>query len=135
MKSLRNIGIITSAIGAIITFGIMYSATSAVTNSSDLLITTGFYVWVILPFITLIILTLLIHRKSRSGAARAAILLTSILVVVSSVLIYWGSIFNSESSTAALVFVFIPIYSLVAIAVIFGLTLLLLKSFMPTLKA
>jgi hypothetical protein len=135
MKSLKNIGIITSVIGAIITFGIMYSATSAVTNGSDLLVTSGFYVWAVLPFITLIILTSFIHRKGRSGAARVAILLTSMLVVVSSVLIYWGSIFNSESSTAALVFVFIPIYSLVAIAVIYGLALLLLKSFMPTLKA
>src|SRR5687768_12189253 len=113
MSNLKNIGIITSVIGAVVTFGIMYSATSAVTDGSDLLITSGFYVWAILPFITLIILTSLIHRKGRSGAARVAILLTSILVVVSSVLIYWASIFNSESSTSALVFVFIPIYALV----------------------
>ena len=135
MNNLRNIGIIISVTGALVTFGIMYSTTSAVTNSSDLLITSGFYLWAILPFITLIVLTSLIHRKGRSGAARVAILLTSILVVVSSVLIYWVSIFNSESSTAALVFVFIPIYSLIAIAAIYGLALLLLKSFMPTLKA
>ena len=135
MKSLRNIGIITIIIGAVVTSGIMISTTSAVSNLSDLLITLGFYVWVILPFIILIILTSYIHRKGLSSASRVAILLTSILVVVSSVLIYWASIFNSESSTSALVFIFIPIYALMAIAVVYGLAWLLLKSLMPKSKA
>jgi glucan phosphoethanolaminetransferase (alkaline phosphatase superfamily) len=135
MKNLRNVGIVISIIGAVITMAIMYSTTSAVGGLSDLLITLGFYVWAILPFVVLIILTALIHRKGLSPAARVAILLTSILVVASSVLIYWGSIFNSESSTSALVFIFIPIYSLAAIAVVYGLALLLLKSFMPTSRA
>jgi glucan phosphoethanolaminetransferase (alkaline phosphatase superfamily) len=135
MKSLRNIGIITIVIGAVFTTGIMISTTSAVSSLSDLLITLGFYVWVILPFIILIILTLYIHRKGLSSASRIAILLTSILVVVSSVLIYWASIFNSESSTSALVFIFIPIYALAATAVVYGLAWLLLKSFMPKSKA
>jgi glucan phosphoethanolaminetransferase (alkaline phosphatase superfamily) len=135
MKNLRNIGIITSIIGIVITLGIMYSTMSAVSGISDLLITLGFYVWAVLPFIVLIILTALIHRKGLSSAAHVAILLTSILVVVSSVLMYWGSIFNSESSTAALAFIFVPIYALAAIALVYGLTLLLLKSFMPTSRA
>jgi len=47
------------------------------------------------------------------------------------VLIYWLSIFNSESSTSALIFVFIPIYALVAIAPVHRLSWLLLKGFMP----
>jgi hypothetical protein len=51
------------------------------------------------------------------------------------VLIYWGSIFNSESSTSALVFIFVPIYALAAVAVVYGLALLLSKSFMPTSRA
>ena len=132
MKSLRNIGIVTSVIGAIVTFGLMYSTTSAVSSSSDLLFTIGFYVWAILPFIILIILTAFIHRKGLSAAARVAILLTSIVVVASSVLMYWGAIFNSESSTSALAFIFVPIYALVAIAGVYGLAWVLLKSFMPT---
>ena len=135
MKGLRNIGIITIIIGALITSGIMVSTASAVSSFSDLLITLGFYLWVILPFIILIILTTYIHRKARSSASRVAILLTSIIVVVSSVLIYWVSIFNSESSTSALVFIFIPIYALVAIALVHGLSWLLLKGFMPKSKA
>lgn len=135
MKNLKNIGIVVSIVGAVITLGIMYSTTSAVSGLSDLLITLGFYVWAIIPFITLIALTSFIHRKGLSSAARVAILLTSILVVVSSVLIYWASIFNSESSTSALVFIFIPLYALAAIAVVYGLALLLLKSFLPTSRA
>lgn len=135
MKSLRNIGIVTIIIGAVITFGIMISTTSAVNSFFDLLITLGFYLWVSLPFIILIILTSYIHRKRLSSASRVAILLTSILVVVSSVLIYWVSIFSSESSTSALVFIFIPIYALVAMAVVYGLAWVLLKSFMPKPEA
>jgi glucan phosphoethanolaminetransferase (alkaline phosphatase superfamily) len=135
MKSSRDIGIITSIIGAVITAGIMYSTTSAVGSLSDLLITLGFYVWALLPFVILVVLISLIHRKGYSPAARVAILLTSILVVVSSVLIYWGSIFNSESSTSALAFIFIPVYALAAIAVVYGLAWLLLRSFMATSKA
>jgi hypothetical protein len=135
MKSLRTIGIVTSILGAVVTLGIMYSTTSAVGGLSDLLITTGFYVWVLLPFITLVVLTSLIHRKGLSSAARVAILLTSILVVVSSVLIYWSSIFDSESSTSALAFFFVPIYALAATAVVYGLAFLLLKSFMPASRA
>lgn len=135
MKSLRNIGIVVSVIGAAITLGIMYSTTSAAGGVSDILTTLGFYAWAMLPFIVLVILTLLIHRKGLSPAARVAILLTSILVVASSVIIYWGSIFNSESSTSALVFIFIPVYALAATAVVYGLAWLLLRSFMPASKA
>jgi glucan phosphoethanolaminetransferase (alkaline phosphatase superfamily) len=135
MKGLRNIGQITIIIGAIITCGIMFSTTSAVSSFSDLLLTLGFYLWVILPFIILIILTTYIHRREFSSASRVAILLTSILVVVSSVLIYWVSIFSSESSTSALVFIFIPIYALLAIALVQALSWLLLKGFMPKSKA
>lgn len=135
MKSLRNIGLITIIIGAIITSVIMISTTSAISSLSDLLITLGFYVWVILPFIVLLLLTLYIDRKDLSPASRVAILLTTILVVISSLVIYWASIFSSESSTSALVFVFIPIYALAAIAVVHGLSWLLLKGFMPKSKA
>lgn len=135
MKGLRNVGIIVSIAGAVITFGVMYSTTSAVSGASELLVTAGFYAWALLPFITLIILTLYIHRKGLSSAARVAVLLTSVLVVVSSVLLYWGSVFNSESSTAALAFIFVPVYALAAIGVVYGLAWLLLKSLMPTSRA
>jgi drug/metabolite transporter (DMT)-like permease len=129
LRSLRNIGIFIIIIGAVITSGMMISTTSAVSSFSDFLVTLGFYVWVMLPFIILIALTLYIHRKGLSYASRMTILLTSILVVVSSVLIYWTAIFNSESSTSALVFIFIPIYALVTIAVVYAVAWLLIKSF------
>jgi hypothetical protein len=131
MKNLRNIGIVIIILGALVTVGIMISTTSPVAGLSDLLFTLGFYVWVVLPFIILILLTFYIHRKNFSSASRVAILLTSILVVVSSVLIYSASIFNAESSTSALVFVFIPLYSLVGIAVTYGLAWLVLRFVMP----
>jgi hypothetical protein len=135
MKNLRNVGFIIITLGILITFGIMVSTTSAIGSLSDLLFTLGFYIWVAFPFIVLLALTFYIYRSGLSPASRAAILITSILVVVSSVFIYWVSIFNSESSTSALVFIFIPIYALAAIALMYGISWLLLKSLMPKSKA
>ncbi len=131
MKNLKHIGIAINIVGANADLGLMISASSAIVTISDLLITIGFYLWVILPFLVLIVLTAVIHHKGYSGAARAAILLTSLLVVVSSVVIYWASIINSESSTSALVFVVLPIYAMVATAVVYGLAWLLLRLVIP----
>jgi drug/metabolite transporter (DMT)-like permease len=131
MKHLRNVGLIVIALGMLVTFGIMASTTSAIGGLPDLMITLGFYVWAALPYLVLLALTFYIHRKGLSPASRVGILLTSILVVVASVLMYWTSIFASESSTAALAFIFIPLLALAAIAGVYGLAWLLLKSLMP----
>lgn len=130
MKNMKNAGLIIIALGLLVTFGVMSSTTSAIGGLTDLLITAGFYAWVALPFVALVALTFHIHRRGLSSASRAAILITSVLVVVSSVLIYWVSIFGSESSTSALAFIFIPIYALAAIALVYGLAWLALKSLM-----
>ena len=142
MRSLRNIGIVTVVIGALITLGIMVFETSAVNSLSDLLITLGLYVWALLPFLVLVGLTFYIHRKGLSPASRVAILLTSVAVVVPTVFIYWASLVNtswisflySESSTSALLFLFIPLYGLIATALVYGLAWLSLKPFMPEPK-
>jgi glucan phosphoethanolaminetransferase (alkaline phosphatase superfamily) len=130
MKSLRMLGIGVAVIGAVAALGIMVSTTSAVGGLSDLAFTLGFYVWVLLPFVLLILLNSYAHRSGLSPAPRAAALLTTVVVVVSSVFIYWSSIFGSESSTSALVFLFIPLYAVVGGAVLFGLAWLLLKPFL-----
>jgi hypothetical protein len=130
MKSLRTIGIVITITCAIATFVIMGSTTSAVGSLADILITLGFYLWVVLPFAVLIALTFYIHRKRLSPASRGAIFLTSIIVAVSSVLFYWASIFKSESSTSALVFIFIPFFTLIAIAVVYLLAWLVLRLLM-----
>lgn len=134
MKTMRNAGLTIITLGILITLGIMISTTSPIGSLPDLLITLGFYVWVALPFVILIALTFYIHRKGLSPASRVAILLTSILVAVLSVLVYWASIFSSESSTSALAFIFIPFYALVAIAVVYVLAWLLLRLFMTKSK-
>ena len=131
MKNLRNIGIAIIALGAVATLGILVSTTSFADNFSDILITLGFYLWVMLPFAVLFTATLFIDRKNFSSAAQIAILFTSMLVVLSSVLIYWLSIFRSESSTSALVFLFIPFYGLAAIAIVYLLAWLLLRLLVP----
>jgi hypothetical protein len=132
MKSLRTIGIVITITFAIATFVIMGSTTSAVGSLADILVTLGFYLWVMLSFAVLIVLTFYIHRKGLSPASRVAIFLTSIIVAVSSVLLYWASIFKSESSTSALVFIFIPFFALIAIAVVYLIAWLVLRLLMRT---
>lgn len=131
MKNLKIIGIVINILGSLATIGIMASTTAGSDGASDVLTTLGFYVWVILPFAVLLALTFFIYRKQYSDAASTAIVFTSILVVASSVMLYWNSIFNSASSTSALVFVVVPLYSLVAIAVLYLLAWLLLRAFLP----
>ena len=134
MKALKYIGIIVILLGTLAALSIMDPITSAVGGLSDLLITLGFYVWVMLPFLVLFVLTSSVHRKGLSTASRIAIFLTTILVVVSSVLIYWTSIIKSASSTSALIFIVVPIYALVATAVVYVLSLFLLRLVMPKHK-
>jgi hypothetical protein len=130
MKSLRNIGALIIFIGAILTLYFLVSTTSPVASLSDLLITVVFYVWVMLPFVVLFILTFSLHRKRHSPAARVAAFFTSILVVVPSVVLYWTVVFRPESSTSALAFLFLPFYALVAIAITYLLSWLVLRMFM-----
>jgi hypothetical protein len=130
MKTLKNVGLVILILGILASLGIMISTTSSTGRLSDALVTLGFYLWVALPFLALIALTLFVHRKGRSNAARVAVFVTSIIVTVASVLVYWTSVFHSESSTSALVFVFIPLYALVSIAVVYVLAWLLSKLFM-----
>ena len=74
MSNLMNVGIIAVVVGALATLGMMASATSAVGGLQDLAVTLGFYVWVLLPFLILIALTLYIHRKAPTPASRVAII-------------------------------------------------------------
>jgi uncharacterized membrane protein YesL len=118
MKRLRNIGIIINLIGALATLGIMIFNTSSIASNSELLLVIGFYVWMILPFIVMIIMTFRIHRKGNSAVSSRAILRTSIFVAVSSVLLYLALM----SSRYFLMGAFLPIFTLVEIAVVYWIT-------------
>ena len=103
------------------------STTSTPANATDALFTVGFYIWVALPFLLLLTLTLSIYRKPYSRAAQIAILITSLGVTGASVWAYWTSVTDSKSSTSALVFVFVPLYSIVAGWVLYLLAWLLIR--------
>lgn len=118
MERNRNIGIIINTIGALATLGIMISQTSPIASNSELLLILGFYVWTVLPFIVLIIMTFRIHRKENSSASSKAVLRTSKVVAVSSVLLYLAFI----SSRYAIMGIFIPIFLLIEIAVVYWVT-------------
>ncbi len=114
-------------VGLIASLGILASTSSAPAGFSDVLTMAGFYLWVAFPFIVLGLITLYIHRSNSSRAAERAVLLTSAAVSAASGWLYWTSIYQSPSSTSALVFLFLPLYSLVSTAVLYGSSYFLFK--------
>jgi hypothetical protein len=126
MKNLKRNGIITIIVGALATFTILAYQISPSRFLMELPRHLGFYIWVSLPFVVLIIMTSRINRKGDSEASRFAIFITSIIVSILSVLLYWAF---SRSFGGALLLVFVPIFILLMIAFVYGLTKALSKNF------
>ena len=119
MTSLRNIGIAAAVVGAVGTLAIMLHATSWQVADA---ITLAFLLWACLPYIVLLISNFRIHRRGPSFASAIAILAASLLVVTFSLWLYYDSVYVSETSTSALIFVFLPGYALVATGIIYYVT-------------
>ena len=124
MNSLKSIGIAVVILGVICTLAILVYSTSW-EEGVDLTLPI-FYLWILLPYIVLLVSTFRIHRANSSSASRLAIFICSLAVVILSVLIYYEAIFVSLSSTSALVFLLVPGYALAAIAVIYFVSSFLL---------
>jgi hypothetical protein len=117
MSSLKKIGMAVVVLGLFCTLAILIYTTSW--EQDVRLVLPLFYLWVLLPYIVLLISIFRIHRASSSDASRIAIFVSALAVVILSVFIYYQAIFVSSSSTSALVFIFVPVYGLAAIAVIY----------------
>ncbi len=112
-------------VGFASTLAIMLYTTSGATGVDFTLILL--YLWALLPYIVLLVLTLAIHRKAASDESRVAIFIATVAVVFLSVLSYYHATFVSVSSTSPLVFVVIPLYALAAIAIFYFVSWLLIK--------
>ena len=126
-KVLKSLTLAVAALGALISLGILASITSAPADVSETLFTVGFYIWVALPFALLAIATLSIYRKPYSNAAQLAILVAALAVTSASVWAYWMAVFRPTSSTSALIFVVVPLYSLIAAGAIYSLTWVVIR--------
>lgn len=125
MKLLKKIGIAMALVGFASTLAIMLYTTSWASGVDFTLV--FLYLWALLPYIVLLVLTLQIHRKAASDESRIAIFIATVAVVFLSVLSYYHAMFVSVSSTSALVFVVIPLYALTAIGVFYFVSWLLIK--------
>ena len=119
MKNLKRNGIIAIIVGALATFTILAYQMSPSSFLMELPSYLGFYICVSLPFVVLIVMTSRINRKEDSEASRFAIFITSIIVSILSALIYWAL---SRSFGGALLIIFVPIFTLLMIAFVYGLT-------------
>jgi hypothetical protein len=125
MKLLKTIGIVVVLLGLGCTLSIMLSTTSW-ENGIDFALLL-LYLWALLPYIVLVVLTVIIHRRNSSDASRIAIFIASVAVVTLSVLSYYHAMFVSVTSTSALVFVVIPLYALAAIAIFYFVCWMLIR--------
>ena len=125
MKLLKTIGIVVVLLGLGCTLSIMLSTTSWESGIDFTLLLL--YLWALLPYIVLLVLTVIIHRRNASDASRIAIFITSVVVVTLSVVSYYHAMFVSVTSTSALVFVVIPLYALAAIAIFYFVCWMLIR--------
>jgi len=77
-----------------------------------------FYPWALSPYIVLGILC--ITSATRAAATRRAALVAAVLVSIVSAHAYVNAMFFDVSSTSALIFIFMPLYSLIGGLVVYG---------------
>ena len=117
MRLLKNIGIVILVLGVVCTLAILGYTTSWA-DGVDLIL-PFLYLWVLLPYIVLLVATVKIHQRDASAASRIAVFIASVAVVILSVLIYYDSMFVSVTSTSGLIFLFLPLYALAAVVVVY----------------
>ena len=125
MKFLKNVGIAVAVLGAAGTLAIMFYTTSWESGIDFTLLLL--YFWALLPYIVLLALSVMIHRRNASDASRIAVFIASVTVVSLSLLSYYHATFVDVSSTSALVFVVIPFYALAATAMIYFVCWMLIR--------
>ena len=76
----------------------------------------GFTVWIASPFALLLIPAVLAH----SVRAQLVVLVVAAILAVGGLLLYWDSMFVHIDAQGALVFLFIPLYQLVAVTITLG---------------
>lgn len=81
------------------------------------------YLWVILPYLTFFLISLIIHVRLSSPILPFATFITSILILSFTLVVYIDGMFIHTSSTSALLFLFVPFYLLVGAPLTLGVIL------------
>ena len=123
IRHLKNVGLVVVALGLLSTLAILMSSMSGHVDVLEVL----FIVWVLSPYIVLLVSNLKIHQTGASDSFRIACFVASMLVITATLITYYYCMFVSLSSTAGLIFIFWPLYSLAAIAVIYFLSWLSIR--------
>ncbi len=98
----------TLGVGALISLGALYYAGQSVRS-----LLSGFTAWVILPYAVFSVACSLVRTR---GVA-LIIFVVSVMAVLCAGFIYVDALFLHSSSTSALVFIFIPLYQVIAAGV------------------
>jgi len=129
MKIIKYIQLFVLFAGCLAVLAILFHAAGKEVNFGTL----AFSIVVLSPYLLLIALSFFLSKITSSQLAMISLFPTSLIYVIASVIIYYKSIFESTSSTSALVFVVIPVYSAVFIPLVYGLSFLiafLIKKFL-----
>lgn len=121
MKIINYIQLFVLFVGCLSVATILFYAAGKEVNFGTL----AFSIVVLSPYLLLIALSFFLSKITSSQIAIISLFPTSLIYVVTSVVVYYKSIFESTSSTSALVFVVIPVYSAVFIPLVYGLSFLI----------
>lgn len=109
IKNLRLVGYATLVFAIIVDVWFEQYARGSVGVRID-----GYSVWIAAPFI-LMVVAIAIANSLRS---LKVVFVLSVLLALSSLFIYWHALFIHVDAQGSLVFVFLPLYQLVAVAAV-----------------
>ncbi|MCP4368371.1 MAG: hypothetical protein GY797_09725 [Deltaproteobacteria bacterium] len=118
MKTKYRIGeTVLLIVGIIATLLISGEASS----SSDLI--SGWNLWLILPYLSFFLISLIANNKAKSEGVHIASFITSILILLFPLFIYIDAFYIHTSSTSSLVLLFVPLYIFIGGPVLFLMTI------------
>jgi len=119
-KNLRTVGISALILSIIITVLVMLRAAVWNIDSGAFL----FILWAISPYIALFFADVVLKKITSISKLSLVFCVTAILMLGFTLLAYVGTL-GDESSTYALIFLFVPLYLFVGGVIVFGIGLIL----------
>lgn len=85
------------------------------------------YLWVLLPYGTFFVISLLVNARKLSSIIPVVTCITSLLMFFFSLVVYVDGMFIHTSSTSSLLFLFVPLYLLLGAPLVLVVILVLSK--------
>lgn len=126
MRVYQAISGVVLSISAVATIGFMLHASEGQFSIGHL----GFILWALAPYVLILVMMIALKSRRNQLALDISVCIASLVLLAISLVVYTESVLSS-SSTAALIFVFVPCYLLAGGPLIVGLCFLVGRLLLP----